>query len=369
MESHTVKNYLNPKYDEMFLNVARETDTIEEFMYALFEFLFKRTMFVTTSNNQKESIYLLNNYFKNWWNLSMNEKNKFYEDLPLVDLTDQIVDHIEEVTLEDDDKLVDKHVVYNSNINQNLSHNLSTYSKIHEDSGEKTTYCKKKFDVSINNDQDNININTEQMKNKDSNITIIEENSLKNDFQTPYEKIVNKNSCKNCIDTTNGVDLGHYWWSQTFSDICLNIDLSGLVKNSKDIFVKVTSMNLEIKIFKNNVWKTLIHDNFFKTIKDHLWTLTPEKHLQLNLEKSKAEFWSKCLCNDSYTVNKKNVEHHIPFHELPEGEKSKISEIICKQEDIESQNNENLEKLKKAWNLPGSPFAGTPFDPDIVQFP
>ncbi|XP_050438448.1 nudC domain-containing protein 3-like isoform X2 [Adelges cooleyi] len=319
METEKVSDYLNPKFDQLFLNIAKEINTIDEFLYAFFQFLFKRTIFMECANNETEAISLLNTHFKNWWSRSMEEKTEYHSDLSFVDLSNQIVDHIEEITLTDDkDKIVEELTIITKDYGKNLQPILST------DSSQRL----------------------EENGNRDENSFV-----------------------DRCFEISNGADLGLYWWSQTYNDICINIDVSDLIKSSKDINIDVTSQNLFVKINHLNSWRTIIQDTFYKTISDHIWTLTPEKHIQIHLDKLENEFWSKCLSNETSTVDKKNIDSHIPFHELPENEQNKINEVVNKNNTKEEDVNENLEKLKKAWNLPGSPFAGTPFNPDTIQFP
>ncbi|XP_050438449.1 nudC domain-containing protein 3-like isoform X3 [Adelges cooleyi] len=312
------------------------------------------------ANNETEAISLLNTHFKNWWSRSMEEKTEYHSDLSFVDLSNQIVDHIEEITLTDDkDKIVEELTIITKDYGKNLQPILSTDSSQRlEENGNRD---ENSFFEDVNKCNKEQFSSDQSLKNIDNDSV---ENKLPLNTSTEKKKLVDR-----CFEISNGADLGLYWWSQTYNDICINIDVSDLIKSSKDINIDVTSQNLFVKINHLNSWRTIIQDTFYKTISDHIWTLTPEKHIQIHLDKLENEFWSKCLSNETSTVDKKNIDSHIPFHELPENEQNKINEVVNKNNTKEEDVNENLEKLKKAWNLPGSPFAGTPFNPDTIQFP
>lgn len=61
------------------------------------------------------------------------------------------------------------------------------------------------------------------------------------------------------------------------------------------------------------------------------------------------------------------------MEELPEDTQTEIERIqwderqkLCGQ--LTSNQIQQQKMLKVAWNLDGSPFKGTPFDPNVVQF-
>lgn len=102
----------------------------------------------------------------------------------------------------------------------------------------------------------------------------------------------------------NGADLENYKWTQTLSEIEVNIPTKIRVK-SRDCSIQFTKKHLKVKIGNN----LIIDDDLPHEIKveESSWTLEDGKNILVHFEKiNKMEWWSKLVLSDP-EINTKKV--------------------------------------------------------------
>lgn len=87
----------------------------------------------------------------------------------------------------------------------------------------------------------------------------------------------------------------------------------------------------------------------------------------------KREIWWKRLFLEETEIDLGKVDPSRPMEDLPEETQANLERIRWdEQQKMEgkptSDQLQQIDMLKKAWDAEGSPFKGTSFDPSILQF-
>ncbi|KAG8255705.1 protein localization to pericentriolar material [Homalodisca vitripennis] len=122
-------------------------------------------------------------------------------------------------------------------------------------------------------------------------------------------------------------------------------------------------------------WNTVVDGELaFKHHKaESIWTLLPGKLISIHLEKIGERWWDRLLTTEAkLDLSRLDTTRHIT--ELPPEEQMQVEKVMIQEERkrlglTSPEHQEKLDMLKKAWNLEGSPFQGTPFDPSVLQPP
>ncbi|XP_008485321.1 nudC domain-containing protein 3 [Diaphorina citri] len=147
------------------------------------------------------------------------------------------------------------------------------------------------------------------------------------------------------------------------------VRVSENVLKSNQISVSVTATTINVLVDGN---KLLSGDFAHSVRKDEtVWTLTPGKYVQIQLEKAKEAWWDQLIKSEP-KINLQAIDSTRPFSELPQEEQMKVNELIWndyqKAKGLPtSEQMKTADLLKKAWNADGSPFKGRPFDPSILN--
>lgn len=85
------------------------------------------------------------------------------------------------------------------------------------------------------------------------------------------------------------------------------------------------------------------------------------------------EVWWKRLLHNEPEIDVNRIDCSRPMEELPEDTQTEIERIQWDERqklsgELTSNQIQQQKTLEEAWNLDGSPFRGTPFDPNAVQF-
>ena len=130
-----------------------------------------------------------------------------------------------------------------------------------------------------------------------------------------------------------------------------------------------------ISIKRKDTKAVLIEGEFYDKIKveDSTWTIEEGEKLILNLEKGCENIWKTVIKGDAEidatkVDNTKNLED---FDAETQGALRKVVyEQNRKQMGLPSTEEEKqMEIMKRAWDAEGSPFKGTPFDPSRLGIP
>lgn len=197
--------------------------------------------------------------------------------------------------------------------------------------------------------------------------TVIENTEI---IEEPRKSLkVSREKCFTSSESYNGAVYTNYSWSQTISDV--------------DIIVKVpeniTTKNLSVAIHPNSISvrlkdsdEVLLEGGLCKKCKhtDAIWSIDKTR-LEIHLDKS-AEIWWDCLVQNEPRLDLSKIDCSRPFEELSDEAQAKIEELTWNQERKRlglptSEEIAMQEKLKKGWNVEGSPFKG-PYDPNAVIF-
>lgn len=88
------------------------------------------------------------------------------------------------------------------------------------------------------------------------------------------------------------------------------------------------------------------------------------------ISEKQIEKWWDSLVADEPKINTTTLNCSRPIHELSDEHMAKVREVQYNHMQRlaglpTSEDTQKEEMLRKAWNLPGSPFANTPYDPNI----
>ncbi|XP_071444258.1 nudC domain-containing protein 3 [Hetaerina americana] len=185
-------------------------------------------------------------------------------------------------------------------------------------------------------------------------------------------------------DTYNGAERSGYLWSQTISDLDVQVTVPPFVTKAKQLEVNIDSEKLCVKL--HNVPEDYMTENpekgnapllegdfCHKTKKgESTWTLIPGKEVQIHLEKCQERWWDALLTGEE-KIDLLSIDASRPVDDLPQEEQMKIQEMMWAEQkkrmsEPNSQDQPVNELLKKAWNLEGSPFKGIEYNPSMINF-
>lgn len=167
----------------------------------------------------------------------------------------------------------------------------------------------------------------------------------------------------------NGAIYENYSWSQSVTEVDINVKVPPEV-TTKNLLVDVLPNKICVKI-KNSDTAFLEGELCHKCKHTEvIWSLGKCK-LEIHLEKV-SEIWWDYLIQGEEKLDLTKIDCSRPYEELSEEAQAKIQELTWNQERKRlglptSEELQMQEKLKKAWNVEGSPFKG-PFDPNAVIF-
>jgi len=120
---------------------------------------------------------------------------------------------------------------------------------------------------------------------------------------------------------------------------------------------------------------TLLDGELYAKIKasDSSWTLDEGTQLIFTLEKAEENIWKTILVGDT-EIDTTKVDNSKKLDEFDTETQGALRKIMYEQNRKNqglptTDEEQQIEAMKKAWNAPGSPFAGTPFDPSKINFP
>lgn len=172
------------------------------------------------------------------------------------------------------------------------------------------------------------------------------------------------------ISTYNGDNCDFYSWSQGVTDVTIQVKLPTAV-SKKMLDIKMTTTHLYIKL--SNQSTPLIDSDFCEKIKpdDSNWTLEEGQALIFFLEKANELIW-KSAFKGGKEIDTKTVDNSKRIDEFDSETQAALKKIVYEQNRKRNglpttEEEKKLEQLKEAWNKPGSPFAGQPFDPSMFN--
>lgn len=175
--------------------------------------------------------------------------------------------------------------------------------------------------------------------------------------------------CFTSSESYNGAVYDNYSWSQTITEVEIIVKVPENV-NTRNLAVSITPTSMSIKIKGSD--QPLLEGTLCKKCKhmDAIWSLDKSK-LEIHIEKT-TEMWWDCLLQSEPKLDLTKIDCSRPYEELSQEAQAKIEELTWNQERkrMGLPTSDELimqDKLKKAWNVEGSPFKG-PYDPNAVIF-
>ena len=172
------------------------------------------------------------------------------------------------------------------------------------------------------------------------------------------------------ISTYNGDKCDDYNWSQGVTDVTIQFALKQKI-NKKMLKVDMTVNHLKIEI--QGMDKPLIDDDFCEKIipDDSNWSIEDGQSIILFLEKATEIIW-KSAFKGGKEIDTKTVDNSKRIDEFDSETQAALNKIVYEQNRKRNglpttEEEKKLEALKEAWNKPGSPFAGQPFDPSMFN--
>ena len=171
------------------------------------------------------------------------------------------------------------------------------------------------------------------------------------------------------MSTWNGAETDKYSWSQSVSDITFEMDLPEKAK-ARDIDVNVSRDNdLTIKVRGEVVLDGTLDGTVIPG--ETVWTLERGERLNVTLDK-KTQTWWKSLLVGHQEIDTSQVESTKKIEEYDGETQGTIRKIMFDQNqkikgEATSDQILTANVMKEAWEQPDSPFAGTPFDPSMLN--
>nr|CAD7461322.1 unnamed protein product [Timema tahoe] len=208
-------------------------------------------------------------------------------------------------------------------------------------------------------------------------------------------------------DCYNGAVREGYRWSQSITDLDVQVVVPCNIKKGKNVRVDVKASNLSVAVLDSGQWSTLLAGELsWKVNKEEsVWTLVPGNEINIHLEKSQERWWDSLLVSEP-KIDLKHIDACRPMDDLPQEEQMKIQELMWNEErkrlglptseqlevalhishsllmssdrmkprseatisSLSIGSNATEKILKEAWNKDGSPFKNLDYDPTLVNF-
>ena len=131
----------------------------------------------------------------------------------------------------------------------------------------------------------------------------------------------------------------------------------------------------KLKVTDMKTGKVYMNGELYQRIKveDSTWTVEDRKKVIFSLEKAEENIWKTVIIGDC-EIDTSKVENSKHLHEFDDETQGALRKILYEQNRKNNglpttEEEEQMEVMKRAWNQPGSPFEGTPFDPSKVNIP
>ncbi|XP_046399278.1 nudC domain-containing protein 3 isoform X4 [Ischnura elegans] len=107
--------------------------------------------------------------------------------------------------------------------------------------------------------------------------------------------------------------------------------------------------------------------------KGYQWSQTiSDLDVQIHLEKCQERWWDALLTSEE-KINLQNIDASRPMDDLRQEEQMKIQELMWAEQrkrmgQLDPRHQPVADILKKAWNQEGSPFKGMEYNPSMINF-
>lgn len=169
------------------------------------------------------------------------------------------------------------------------------------------------------------------------------------------------------ISTWNGAVTDRYRWSQSLNELTLEVGVENC--KSKDIKVDFSATRIKVMCKGNLVVEGKLHEKI--NVDDSMWTLDDNVRVVLTMEKVRHTWW-KCVFEGDEEIDTTKVESTRRIDEYDGETQGAIRKIMFDQNQKAqgkptSDQIKTADIMKDAWNAEGSPFAGSAFDPSLLN--
>ena len=174
------------------------------------------------------------------------------------------------------------------------------------------------------------------------------------------------------IETRNGGINEKYKWDQTVFEVSVQIDLPRKMKGKE---LNVTLTRDHFKAVEKANGNVIVEGEFFESVKrdESTWTIDDGTKLMLDLVKADDNIWKTIFKGDA-EIDTSKVDNSKKMSDFDEETQGGLRKVLYEQNRKQrglptTEEEQQNELLKKAWNSEGSPFKGTPFDPSKLNIP
>lgn len=169
------------------------------------------------------------------------------------------------------------------------------------------------------------------------------------------------------ISTWNGAVTDRYRWSQSLNELTMEVTVENC--KSKDIKVDFGATRVKVMCKGNVIVEGKLHEKI--NVDDSMWTLEDSVRVVLTMEKVRHTWW-KCVFEGDEEIDTTKVESTRRIDEYDGETQGAIRKIMFDQNQKAqgkptSDQIKTADIMKDAWNAEGSPFAGTEFDPGLLN--
>mmetsp|Transcript_788 Transcript_788/g.2288 ORF Transcript_788/g.2288 Transcript_788/m.2288 type:complete len:349 (-) Transcript_788:219-1265(-) len=181
----------------------------------------------------------------------------------------------------------------------------------------------------------------------------------------------------------NGGHTARYSWEQTLHDVSLHVPVPAATR-ARDVVCVITKQRLSARLRGSE--EALVDGRFpcdarngqevWESVKvdESTWSLGESAGgmcLSVYLEKSRESWWASALHGDA-EIDTTKVDSTRSMYEYDGETQGAIRKILFDQDQKRkgqptSDEMQNEELLRRAWDAEGSPFRGTPYDPSKVS--
>jgi hypothetical protein len=176
-------------------------------------------------------------------------------------------------------------------------------------------------------------------------------------------------SGKSGFSPWNGGVTSRYRWSQSLTEITIEIPLAQRCTIKNDIVVRLDALAVNISVSGCLLIEGSLHARIVPG--ESTWLIEDSSIIVLSLQKASESWWNRLLIGDD-EIDTSRIESSKRVDEYDTETQGMLRKIIYDENQkrngmLTDDEQDIARKLKSAWNAEGSPFKGTPFDPNVAR--
>ncbi|XP_042200510.1 nudC domain-containing protein 3 [Callorhinchus milii] len=174
-------------------------------------------------------------------------------------------------------------------------------------------------------------------------------------------------------DSYNGAVRDTYTWSQDYTDLEVKVPVSKSTVKGKQVSVDIQNSYLRVAVFEGASERVLMDGKLTHKVntENSLWSLEPGKCISISLNKN-GEYWWNAILEGEDTIDIEKINKERSMATVDEEEHAVLDRLTFDyhqkmQGKPQSHEMKVHEMLKKGWDAEGSPFKGQKFDPTMFN--